>query len=110
VNFGALVRKKSKFPVDGMALVVGIACLLKQFHPSYTRKIFSYLGQFIRTSLSDAFADVDTKPEEIPREIVNTLIFIDQMCTFTSTPRQLVYDYVPAYIFDALILSKQVKK
>jgi WASH complex subunit strumpellin len=108
-NFGALVRRKAKFPLDGVPMVVGLACLLRQFHPSYTRKVLAYLGQFVRASLSEAFADVDNKAEEVPRDVLNVLVFLEQLCKHTGTPRQLVYDFVPAYIFDALSFATAKK-
>ena len=69
VNFGALVRRKSKYPLDGLPFVVGISCLLRQFHPAYSRKVLSYMGQFVRSSLTEAFSEVDAKAGEIPRDI-----------------------------------------
>lgn len=101
-NFGALVRKKAAFPLDGVPLAVGLACLLKQFHPSYTRKLLSYLGQFIRAQLHTIFSDADNKVQEVPREVLNMLVFLDQLCHFSSVPRSAVHEFVPAYIFDAL--------
>jgi hypothetical protein len=99
------VRKKSKYPLDGIPLAVGLACLLKQFHPSYTRKLISYLGQFVRSNLQSVFMEVDTKPQEIPREVLNTLVFVEQMCHYASVPRSVVHMFVPPYIFDALRFS-----
>lgn len=96
------MRKKSKYPLDGIPLAVGIACLLKQFHPSYTRKLISYMGQFVRSNLQQVFMEVDTKPQEIPREVLNTLVFLEQMCHYASVPRSVVHQFVPPYIFDAL--------
>jgi WASH complex subunit strumpellin len=109
VNFGALVRKKAAFPLDGVPLAVGLACLLKQFHPSYTRKLMSYLGQFIRAQLHSIFsADAESSGsgkgavQEVPREVLNMLVFLDQLCHYSSVPRSAVHEFVPAYIFDAL--------
>jgi WASH complex subunit strumpellin len=107
-NFGALVRKKSKFPIDGIPLAVGIACILKQFHSSYTRKLLAYLGQFVRTTLHSFFSEVDTKALEVPREILNTLVFMDHLCHYASVPRSAVYAYVPPYIFDSMKFSTGV--
>lgn len=108
LNFGALVRKKAAFPLDGVPLVVGLACLLKQFHPSYTRKLMSYLGQFIRSQLHQMFSEAEGNaankgaPAEVPREVLNMLVFMDQLCHYASVPRSAVHEVVPAYIFDAL--------
>lgn len=108
-NFGALIRRKAKYPLDGVPMVVGIACLLRQFHPSYTRKVLAYIGQFVRASLSEVFADVDNKAEEVPRDVLNVLVFLEQLCKHTGTPRELVHDFVPSYIFDALSFSTTKK-
>lgn len=104
-NFGALVRKKALYPLDGVPLAVGLACLLKQFHPSYTRKLMCYLGQFVRSNLQQVFspeADVKAVVQEVPREILNMLVFMDQLCHYASVPRAAVHEFVPPYIFDAL--------
>jgi WASH complex subunit strumpellin len=109
-NFGTLIRKKSKIPLDGIPLAIGLACLLKQFHPSYTKQLLAYLGQFIRSSIQEMFQDVDAKAQEIPRDILNTLVFMEQLCNYSSIPRKLIYSYVPSYIFDALKFNQAAKK
>lgn len=114
-NFGALVRKKAKYPLDGVPLAVGLACLLKQFHPSYTRTLLAYMGQFIRSELQHVFSDAEggssgggggsgnnKGAQEVPREVLNMLVFLDQLCHYSSVPRSAVHEYVPPYIFDAL--------
>lgn len=100
------MRKKALYPLDGVPLAVGLACLLKQFHPSYTRKLMCYLGQFVRSNLQQVFSE-DTsnakdKVQEVPREILNMLVFMDQLCHYASVPRAAVHEFVPPYIFDAL--------
>jgi WASH complex subunit strumpellin len=94
-NFGALVRKKAAYPLDGAALAVGLACLLKQFHPSYTSSLMAYLGQFVRSNLSQVFSEVDSKAAEVPRDVLNVLIFLEQLCHYTSIPRSAVHEFVP---------------
>merc|ERR1711871_1743671 len=108
-NFGALTRTKSNFPLDGVPLVVGIACLLKQFHPAATKQLICYLGQFVRTNIHMALQDVDSKVAGnakltfgSSKEILNTLIFLDQLCHYSSIPRGVVHSYIPPYIFDAI--------
>jgi hypothetical protein len=104
VNFGALVRKKAIYPLDGIPLAVGLACLLQQLHPATTRKLMAYLGQFVRTSIQTVFGanEVDVKAVEVPKEVLNTLIFMNQLCYYASVPRSMVYEFVPPYIFDAI--------
>mmetsp|Transcript_24845 Transcript_24845/g.36645 ORF Transcript_24845/g.36645 Transcript_24845/m.36645 type:complete len:1170 (+) Transcript_24845:53-3562(+) len=107
-NFGALVRTKEKYPVDGFPMVAGLSCLLKQFHPSTTKQLLSYLGQFVKCSLQTALQDCDTssKTVDTPKEVVNTLIFMDQLCQYAGMPRSVVYAFVPPYIFDSIKISK----
>jgi WASH complex subunit strumpellin len=38
-NFGTLVRAKPKYTVDSAPMVVGMATVLKQYHPSVTRQV-----------------------------------------------------------------------
>ena len=102
------MRKKSTVPFDGIPLAAGLACLLKQFHPAATRKLLAYLGQFVRTTIQQVFSEVDTKVVEVPREVLNTLIFMEQLCHFASVPRSVVHAFVPPYIFDALRFSPPV--
>lgn len=93
-------------PLDGTPLAVGLACLLKQFHPSYTQKLMAYLGQFVRTNLQQVFSEAEVKSvQEVPREILNMLVFMDQLCHYASVPRSAVHEFVPPYIFDALRFS-----
>lgn len=106
-NFGALVRQKERFPLDGHPLVAGLCCLLRQFHPSTTRHLFAYLGQFVKSTIQTALQDCDSasKAVDIPKEVVNTLIFMDQMCQYADMPRSVVYAFVPPYVFDAIKFS-----
>lgn len=111
-NFGALVRKKSAYPLDGVPMVVGIVGLLKQFHPMVTQMFFGYAGQFIRSTsiatVADAASHVDSDggkaaaAVELPREVLNMLVFMDQLCMYARVPRELMYEHIPAYFFDAM--------
>lgn len=109
-NFGTLVRKKAAYPLDGVPLAVGLACLLRQFHPAVTRKLLAYLGQFVRTTIQQVCGEVDSKVVDIPLEVLNTLIFMDQLCHYTSVPRSSVHAFVPAFIFDRLDLHRHAGK
>ena len=98
------MRKKAVYPLDGVPLAVGLACLLKQFHPSTTRKLLSYLGQFVRTTVQTLFGanEIDLKAVDLPREVLNTLVFMNHFCHYASVPRTAVHAYVPPYIFDSI--------
>lgn len=107
-TFGTLLRRKSTYPLDGIPLVAGLACLLKQFHPSTTHQLVSYLGQFIKCTLQHAMQDSDgnnAKSVEIPKEVVNTIIFLEQVSLYSGMSRSSMHAYVPAYIFDAIRIA-----
>lgn len=72
-----------------------------------TRKLLSYLGQFVRTTIQTVFgaSEVDVKAVEVPREVLNTLIFMNHFCHYASVPRSAVHAYVPPYIFDNIRFS-----
>lgn len=59
INFplltGGLLCKRSQEPLDGVALVVGIQSLLRQFHPEVAKQFLLYLSQFIKSHV-DAIA------------------------------------------------------
>ena len=67
-NFDSLIRKKAVYPLDGAPLAIGLACLLKQFHPSVTRKLLAYIGQFCRTTIQQVLTEVDSKAIEVGRQ------------------------------------------
>ena len=103
-NFGTLVKQKEKYPLDGFPLVAGIACLLKQFHPSTTKHLLSYLGQFIRSTIQTAYNELEAnnKVIDLPKEVVNTLIFLNHLCQYSDLPRSAIYTFIPPYIFDSI--------
>lgn len=113
-SFGTLIRKKSTYPLDGIPLAAGLSCLLKQFHPSTSRQLLSYLGQFVKCTVQHALQETDSsnpnaKAVEIPKEVVNTIIFCDQLCLYSSIPRETMYAYLPPYLFDEIKIAPKGK-
>ncbi len=110
-----MVRKKASYPLDGIPLVIGIAGLLKQFHPQTTRCMLEYIGQFVRSmmvaTIGDAVGSVENDggkaaaAAELPVELINMVIFVDQLCIYSALPRQIVHEFIPAYVFDVLKIS-----
>ena len=104
----AQVRAKPAFALDGMPLAVGLLTLLRQFHPSYTRRLLALLGQFVRSTVAGVLAratDAKGGPAAtgaFPPEVTNTLLFMDLFCKVGKIPRSAVAEFVPAYIFDAI--------
>ena len=106
------MKQKEKYPLDGFPLVAGIACLLKQFHPSTTTHLVSYLGQFIRCTIQTAYNELESnstttsKVIDLPKEVINTLIFLNHLCQYSEIPHSVMYSYVPPYIFDSIKINK----
>ncbi len=105
--------------MDGIPLVVGVAGLLKQFHPQTTRSLLAYIGQFVRSTtyltMSEAANSVDADGGKaaanmsIPSEVVNTIVFVDQLCLYAAVPRSLVHEFIPPHMFDAIKIYTQAR-
>lgn len=114
--YGSLVSKKSSDSIDGIPLVSGISCLLKQMHVSVTYKLMSYLGQYVRSKVHQIFSENNNTGLgwddglQIPELVINILIFLEQLCRFSSIPRTAVYAYVPPYIFDSFNIPNMTDK
>jgi len=118
-EFATLVRRKATFALDGMPLVVGVWTLLKQFHPSYTRQLLAYLGQFVRSTVHGVLhkADLSSLAHSggggkkgssepmgslMPLEVTNTLLFINMLAKVGKLPRSVVAEFIPSYLFDSI--------
>jgi len=96
-NLNILNRKKDGGDIT--AMVVGVITLLKQFHSIHTQTFLAYLGQFVRGSVNVALYK-DAKVKDYPEEVINVLLFLEDFCKYTATPRKTIEGYLPAYIFD----------
>jgi WASH complex subunit strumpellin len=100
-HFGTLVRTKVKHKLDGAPLAAGLACILKQLHPSYTKQLLGLLGQYVRFSVHTATAGKrGAKATELPGHVQNVLTFLDLFCKFAQIERKVLEGYIPVYIFD----------
>jgi hypothetical protein len=63
-----------------------------------------FIGQFVRVTIQAVYSsnDVDTKPVSIPDEIVNIIVFIQQLCQFAGISRELVTEFIPPYVYDSV--------
>jgi WASH complex subunit strumpellin len=95
---GGLTRKKADGP-DGAPLAAGVLTILKQFHSDNLENFFGYLGQYVSTSLASAR---DPKQLDIGEEILNCVVFIEEIRQLAGLKRSDVESYLPAYIFDNL--------
>uniref|UniRef100_A0A7S1XR60 WASH complex subunit strumpellin n=1 Tax=Phaeomonas parva TaxID=124430 RepID=A0A7S1XR60_9STRA len=96
---GTLARLKDKYPIDGAPVVAGVATLLRQFHPSYTRALLAFLSQFVRTTV---YAGVQGSKPAVPIEVATVIVFVRQLCGFYGISNEEIYAYFPPYIFDAI--------
>jgi len=101
-KLGTLARLKDKYPIDGAPIAAGIATLLRQFHPSYTRSLLAFLSQYVRASIH---ASMQSNRPVVPPEVLPTLIFVRQLCAFSEVSKEECYAFFPEYIFDALRLQ-----
>jgi hypothetical protein len=67
----------------------------------------------VRTSIQQVFGDSDQEAHQertmaVPREVLNVLIFLDQLCKFSSVPRTVVHAFIPPYIFDSIRYDSNV--
>ena len=82
-DFGALIRAKKEFAIDGWPCVYGMATLLRQFHSSYSESVISYIGQYARaTVMENEPSSASAKKMEggsIPPNVRNVTIFVAQL-------------------------------
>lgn len=97
-KYCTLVSKERGGMLDGAPLVVGLITVLKQFHSNHTHSFLQYIGQYIRTHISNLpnAAKVNT----LPSEVTNMLLFLEEFCRFAHISRRAIEAVVPAYIFD----------
>ncbi|XP_077991105.1 WASH complex subunit 5-like [Glandiceps talaboti] len=94
---GSMVCKNPKEPLDGPPLVAGFVTLLRQFHSENTDHFLGLLGQYVR-SMVEAVAI--SQKVELPAEVVNILVFLEEFLNYADIPRKKVEAHIPAYLFD----------
>ncbi|ETW08085.1 hypothetical protein, variant [Aphanomyces invadans] len=95
-HFGALKRVGTN-PVDGAPLILGLSTIFKQFHPSYTEQFVSYIGQYVRSTISES-----KETNQLPPQVLNVLIFLQQFARVTHLKSSILHSHIPAYVFDAM--------
>ena len=92
------VGKGQKSLLDGAPFIVGVITILKQFHSHYTDTFLAYLGQYIRCAIS--VHSSKGSATSLPPVVINLLLFLEEYCRFSSTPRSAIENHIPSYIFD----------
>ena len=69
-----------------MPLACGVACVLRQFHPSATTQYVEHLTQLLRALLHTAFAGATSnkQPTEPPAEAVTLIQFLELFARHTA--------------------------
>lgn len=99
-SVGGLSCKRPQDPLDGVALVLGVQTLLRQFHPEVTKQFLLYTSQFIKSHV-DAVAPGGSKaPTELPPEAITALHFLDAFIKVSGLPRQALSRHIPDTILD----------
>ncbi|WAR23300.1 WASC5-like protein [Mya arenaria] len=80
-----LVCKKPADPLDAPPFVIGCITLLKQFHVDNTDNFLALMGQYVR-SFVDAMPG--SKTADMPAEILNLLVYIEEFIYFSSSSRK----------------------
>lgn len=100
--FGALSTVKEGYPIDGWPIIAGISTLLKQFHPSYAKSFFAYVGQYIRVTVQAYVARKQGKEDatRLEADLKNSIVLLEQLCDISGLPHSAIYEHVPQYIMD----------
>ena len=100
-DLATLRRIEQTDEVDGYVLVVGLATILKQWHPSYLRMYLEAISQFVRSNVHCAFAgeNVHESGSEggvaLPKDAQCMMTLMEQICSITGLE---TVDYVPSLI------------
>ena len=79
-TLASLTEAKGKMTddsIDGVPLVAGVACILRQFHASATEAYVQYLTQLVRAQMHGAFSAGGGKVQEAPQEACTLLQYLD---------------------------------
>ncbi|KAI0224187.1 hypothetical protein LSAT2_024791 [Lamellibrachia satsuma] len=96
-SIGELICKKPSDPIDGVPFIHGIITLLKQFHSDDTDQFLALVGQYVRSMVAAAQS---SKVPELPPEVINMLVFIEDFIYYSGLSRKVAEAYIPTYIFD----------
>jgi WASH complex subunit strumpellin len=92
-------KKTGDWAFDETPFVVGVATLLKQLHSTHTQLFLAYIGQFVRAKINATLETNAVSP--YPPDVVNALHFLEHFLKLTATPRKVIEQYLPPYIFDS---------
>eukprot|EP01137_Pigoraptor_chileana_P023456 Opistho-2@89751 len=94
---GAMLSKNKSDLLDGAPFVVGMLTFVRQFHAAHQTEFLAYMGQYIRAHV---VGTRDAKSMDLPAEVVNGLVFLEDYCRYGSISRKAVESCIPNYLFD----------
>ncbi|XP_062506598.1 WASH complex subunit 5-like [Corticium candelabrum] len=99
---GSMVCRKATDPLDGPPFVVGTLTLLRQYHTDCADQFLALVGQYVRTMVCavKSASTAKDKVVELPPEVINTLVYLEDFITFAKIPRKVIECHIPGYIFD----------
>lgn len=102
-DFSSLVRRRAADQLDGAPLIAGLATVLRQLHPTVTREMLAFIGQYVRTHVQICFGA--SKPTPLPAEVVNVLLLTRDLVAAANVPRRVLDGFIPNYIFDSVVVG-----
>jgi len=103
--------KSKKDEIDSAAFVVGLISFLNQFHQNNTLKLLALIGQYIRIVIYNAIESTGkNQPISFPPEVHSMILFLELFCRYSRTPREVIEEYIPSYLFSIECFSKIVRK
>lgn len=96
-SIGGLMCKKPTDPLDAPPFIIGCITLLKQFHVDNTDHFLGLMGQYVRSFVE---AMPGTKIVDMPQDILNLLVFIEDFVYYAGLSRKAVEKHIPPYIFE----------
>jgi WASH complex subunit strumpellin len=102
-NLVALARRDKKKGIDGAALIVGVATILKQFHSAFLMDYMSYMGQFIRATMHHTLTPSKSgRTATLPYEVANAILFLEQLVQYAGIDRSILNSVMPNATVDLL--------
>ena len=102
-NLIALARRDKRKGIDGGALIVGIATILKQFHSQYMMEYMAYMGQFVRATMHHTLTPSKSgRTATLPYEVANAIVFLEQLVQYAGFERSVLNSVIPNATVDLL--------
>ncbi|GIY78616.1 WASH complex subunit 5, partial [Caerostris extrusa] len=96
-NIDALISRKITDGIDGLPFLIGSLTFLHQFHQEHKNIFLAFMGQYCR-SVIDGLRD--SNKNEVPAEMVNSLVYLEEFSRYGQLPRKAITNHVPDLVID----------